>query len=234
MAEKLGVTQCLELAGYIIEHFKIRYESQIVKERRVEIKHNNTALYCCGLLLAAETYNMDIDVLKMLQLTSLAPHLFETQLKQVRELTIKLVFPSGSAQSSATESETLGNAPATKKHKGAVGAIAKGKKVVIDAPEKPPKITLDTPIDKDLEEKIKQEDEKFVAKLMKVSMLVTAATSTETKSQAEKIKEDDERYRKWRESVITASATSQLVPIAAPKKQTTINFAKATPSSSSS
>lgn len=152
----------------------------------------------------------------------------------MRELTIKLGFPSGSPMSAATESETLGGAPATKKHKGANGAILKGAKLTPDNAAQPPKITLDMPVDKELEAKIKEEDEKFVAKLMKVSMLAAAATSVESKSQSEKIKEDDERFRKWRESVITKSAEAKTLPAAAPTKQSTINFARAPIPSSSS
>lgn len=229
----MDLSECIEFAHVVIAHFKLRFHGQTTEKRRAEINHNTTAVNCSALALTAEAYNKKLDTSKMLQLTSIPSQVFESTKQQMREITIKLGFPSGSPLSDATESETLGGAPATKKHKSANGAVPKGAKLTLDHAEKPPKITLDTPIDKELEAKIKEEDEKFVAKLMKVSMLAAAATSVDSKSQTEKVKEDDERFRKWRESVISKSAEAKTLPEVAPKKQSTINFAKAPVASSS-
>lgn len=210
----------------IIEHFKLQYESRHIPERRADIEHNQTLLNCCGLILAAEVFKKTIDVPKMLQMTSIPRHLLNTQLKQVRELTLDRVFPSGVPQAQVDEAEVIGSAPSRKKQKGATGAIPKVAKLSEETIEKPPRITLSTPVDKSLEEKVKAEDEKFVNKMMKASILAAASTALETQSQSQKIQEEEERYRKWRETVIekTLSSPKPESSPSAPKKQSTINF----------
>lgn len=235
VATALHVEECLELASNIKEQFSTRFAAQTVIERRKEIRHNKVAVDCACLALAAEVFKKELKVPDMLQMTAITRQVFDVHVRQIRELTLNLAKRSGSGQSDDPESEILGSAPAKKKHKGATGAASNGARLPVEPVERPPKITLDTPIDKDLEEKIKQEDESFVAKLMKVSVLVAAATSVDTKSQTTKNKEDDERLRKWRESVISKSNSAPKPESAnvTPKKQSTINFAKASPSSSS-
>ena len=94
-----------------------------------------------------------------------------------------------------------------------------------------PRITLETPLDKDLEEQIKKEDAIFIEKIMKVSMLCTPAQTLNSQSMADRRREEDDQYREWRENLTQKLAVEKrdLGP-AKSLKQTTIAFGKATSS----
>jgi hypothetical protein len=241
LAEKFGASQCMDIASANLAHFKKHLEARLQPAQRDGLKYIPTLLNCCALWLACELFNVPLDKFKLIEPTSISLSQFESSLRQMKEFTTKLVKPSEDAPSGSSETEILGNAPPKKKVKSASGAaIATTSKQTtqLDLQERP-KFTLDMPIvDKQIAEMLKAEDTLYIEKLMKVSILSTPAVSMVSQSMAEKRKEDDERYREWRnttaEAALKARAAAPSNGPQKPKKQTKISFAKASSSKSSS
>jgi len=249
VADLASVSDYVGTATAIVHHFKTRFQAMLPEERRRDVKFNETLLNCCAVALASEVFGNRLDKMEMLKHTSCSTQQYDMEMKQMRELTLKLLFPSSYGHVPenpvADEAEIIGGAPPRKKQSGvkersntASSSSARNSYSHDPVSDKPPRITLDMPISKDLEESIKKQDEEFVEKLMKTCLLSTPSSSMNSLPMAEKNRIDDEKYKEWRESIKGSNEAARVRgattdPSSAPKKQTTIKFPSAKSSNQS-
>jgi hypothetical protein len=242
MCKSVNATQCLDTAVTIVDHFKMRVTAARTEDSRKNLHFDDTLLNCSALLLAGEVHRVSVDKMKLVEATSLALTRLDENIRAMRELTLKLLFPSGKVPDTTDEGEIIGGAPPKKKAKTvskrahSSSHAAPSSEPGLAGAEQPrmdfrPRITLETPLDKDLEEQIKKEDAIFIEKIMKVSMLCTPAQTLNSQSMADRRREEDDQYREWRENLTQKLAVEKrdLGP-AKSLKQTTIAFGKATSS----